>query len=171
MLATRYTLKRYFQHLLFPALLVLAFNAFSSEWLEIATLQDGSRTYFIQPNKIQGNRKLIRFWVKSVNNNYDSELEEWRKWAIEDAFIGFQTGHSNADLYKQTKPADHTLIRYKGKCDSELLGINKVIGYDKQGNITSTKSVDEEMDSVIPSSIGESLLNMACLLLPNPKKQ
>ncbi|WP_313101115.1 hypothetical protein [Epilithonimonas sp.] len=82
-----------------------------------------------------------KIWVKQVSNKVEYFPNEKVKKAI----------------------IERELVTWKINCSAKKLGLERVITYDKKGNVLSDLKEDFViLEDVIPDSVGESLLNNLC---------
>lgn len=122
--------------------------------------------FFILPISFYGQK-----WVLSLEENNN---KTYISNSIEPEYVWVKHVSKRIEFYvgNAKKFIDgYKILRYKYDCKNRAIGIGRIIIYDKSGNIVKQSGSDDliELDSVVPDSIGEDLLNDICFLKKNEK--
>lgn len=121
-------------------LLLLPGVAFAQSDWEYATESSGNEVYYIKDveKKAYGNK--ITFWIKKQNAD---KIVKTKKGSLR-------------------KAGDLVLAKWEGDCTEKTIETKMIVIYDNKGNSKGSDSGPFFAEPVVPDSIGESMLNLAC---------
>jgi hypothetical protein len=115
------------------------------------------RVYSLVSGTAQRVRNSIEIWVKS---------EEYRRIMARSP-DGVVLEHQGKPIYNSQLTGKNSMDRWAVNCSDRTMGNLAFTEYDESGKITKSDSISREQISlrpVVPDSIGESLLEVTCLL-------